>query len=395
MAKAPGDARMAPPRVRGAVCGINDLPDDVLLRAICLLDARQLVQTCVLSWRWRDLWRSVPRINASRHEFEGMADTDEECDALFKKFVNRFMMLRNPVALDEFRLWYHVPDESQRDPRADSKDANLWIRHALQCNARSVKVSVWVNELHLNPAVFASKCFLTNLQLSCVFVIPGFFRSLQKGCTVLERLILRDCTIADPEISSQTLKVLTIDAGCHCTFDGQASISIPSLIDISFFAYASLPLLNNMESLLTAEFGTGDDEGDDICEFLRGLSGVTDLEFYYRGTTMNLQWCPKFNNLTTLTLGKWCLHPDFNPLILFLQNSPNLVELTLYLRKLSPSTNQRIIGEPKERLFTCEHLEIVEIVCPDMDGSEDDPVVDSLEKLLNANGVPSDIIDKI
>jgi hypothetical protein len=42
-----------------------------------------------------------------------------------------------------------------------------------------------------------------------------------------------------------------------------------------------------------------------------------------------LDWCPKFNNLTKLTLGEWCLHANFYALIVFLQNSPNLVKLTL------------------------------------------------------------------
>jgi hypothetical protein len=45
----------------------------------------------------------------------------------------------------------------------------------------------------------------------------------------------------------------------------------------------------------------------------------------------NLQWWPKFNNLTTLTLGNRCLYGDFYPLIFFLQNSPNLEQLTLEL----------------------------------------------------------------
>ncbi|XP_062224923.1 uncharacterized protein LOC133923652 [Phragmites australis] len=196
-------------------------------------------------------------------------------------------MLRNPLALDEFRLWYHIPDESV-DLHADSEDANLWIRHALLCNARSVEVIDWVNELHLDNTVFASKCLLTSLLLSCVFLIPGFFRNLQMGCTVLKHLILRCCTIYDPEISSQTLKVLTIDGECHCTYEGRASISIPSLIDLEFSAPGSVPLLKNVESLVTASIsvGTADTQVDDICQFLRSLSGVTNLEFYYEGRTV-------------------------------------------------------------------------------------------------------------
>uniref|UniRef100_K4AND8 Uncharacterized protein n=1 Tax=Setaria italica TaxID=4555 RepID=K4AND8_SETIT len=47
----------------------------------------------------------------------------------------------------------------------------------------------------------------------------------------------------------------------------------------------------------------------------------------------NLQWCPTFNNLTTLTLGGWCRYKDFDPLIVFLWNSPNLEQFTLELSK--------------------------------------------------------------
>ncbi|RCV43509.1 hypothetical protein SETIT_9G299400v2 [Setaria italica] len=275
----------SPGRVPGADCWINALPDGVLLRAISFLDARQLVQTCVLSRRWRHLWRSVPRINATRHEFDGMADSEEERDVLFKKFTSGFLVLRNPVPLDEFRLCYYMPDPLESvDPDADSEDANLWIRHALQSNARSVKVEIWDDRLHLNPAVFASKC-LTSLQLSSVMLFHGFFRNLQTGCTALERLLLSDCAIDDDEITSQTLKVLSIGDSTEFTFDEQLSISIPSLCYLGFSVEAGIPLLKDMGSLVTASVSvaSGGTQVDDIRKFLRSLSGVTNLDFNYGG----------------------------------------------------------------------------------------------------------------
>ncbi|KAL6905435.1 hypothetical protein ACP4OV_003036 [Aristida adscensionis] len=81
--EAPGDARMGAPTPAGVLveeCRINALPDELLLHAISYLDVRELVQTCVLSRRWRDLWRSVSRIRASWEEFDGEADTPEERD---------------------------------------------------------------------------------------------------------------------------------------------------------------------------------------------------------------------------------------------------------------------------------------------------------------------------
>jgi hypothetical protein len=132
--------------------------------------------------------------------------------------------------------------------------------------------------------------------LSVVFLKPPFFRNLQTGCPVLERLILEFCTIYDPDISSHTLKVLTMDQECDCTFEGRASITIPSLVELHFFPDdARIPLLENMESLVKASVfvGTNPNEVDDICQFLRSLSGVTHLEFYGRGVKVRflvLRW---------------------------------------------------------------------------------------------------------
>ncbi|GJN20302.1 hypothetical protein PR202_gb07663 [Eleusine coracana subsp. coracana] len=89
MVKASGNAGMAPARVPGPACRINALPNDILHRALSHMDALQVVQTGVLSRRWRGLGP------ATRRQFHGMADTGtaRERDVLFKAFVNRFLML--------------------------------------------------------------------------------------------------------------------------------------------------------------------------------------------------------------------------------------------------------------------------------------------------------------
>jgi len=65
----------------------------------------------------------------------------------------------------------------------------------------------------------------------------------------------------------------------------------------------------------------------------------------------NFQWCPKFNNLTTLSLREWCLCAVFNALIVFLQNSPNLMELILKFRKVHASLHT-FIG-PSMNAYAC------------------------------------------
>ncbi|EEC66518.1 hypothetical protein OsI_32637 [Oryza sativa Indica Group] len=49
---------------------LGDLPEEVLHHIMSFLDARQAVRTCVLSRRWRNLWRTVPCINADFDEFD-------------------------------------------------------------------------------------------------------------------------------------------------------------------------------------------------------------------------------------------------------------------------------------------------------------------------------------
>ncbi|KAJ1256065.1 hypothetical protein BS78_K090500 [Paspalum vaginatum] len=222
---------VAPAGVTGAECRINALHDNPLLIIMSNLSACQVVQTCVLSQRWRNLWRSVPRVIVAPEDFSDMADTAEEREVLFKKFVNRFLMLRNPIALDEFEFCYNM---SRYDLDAESEDANLWILHALECNAQSVKVTIWYELLRLVPTVFASGRLLMKLHLSSVHLSYGFFRQLETSCKALKQLFLDDCCIYDAEITSNTLKVLTIDMNCRFMFDEQPSISIPSLVYFTF-----------------------------------------------------------------------------------------------------------------------------------------------------------------
>jgi len=41
---------------------ISDLPDCVLLQILSLLNSKHVVQTCVLSKRWKHLWKRIPTL---------------------------------------------------------------------------------------------------------------------------------------------------------------------------------------------------------------------------------------------------------------------------------------------------------------------------------------------
>ncbi|KAI4972118.1 hypothetical protein ZWY2020_003043 [Hordeum vulgare] len=354
---------------------ISALPDGVLVHVLSHLCSREAVQTCVLSRRWRYLWRSVFCIDVSFVEFEDRAaENDLEREEMFKMFVNHLLILRKPVDLKEFRLEYSLTVGDTVDISANSDHANLWIAHALQYKAQTVKIGNYSEYLQLLPSVFNST-YLKRLHITNALLIQGFFERLGKGCPALEYLFLLNCGIKDLDIFSNTLKVLIL-ADIMVSHDDPVSISAPSLISLSVEECpfgASLPILKNMSSLETASVlfleGNTNCDADGIRQFLGGLSGVRSLDFYYGDTQLEMEnnhgWCPTFSNLTNLTLDSWCVHADLYALIVFLQNSPNLKKLTLKLNEPRYHTGvvSAIIGELEDRSFTCEQLEIVEIIC--------------------------------
>jgi len=109
---------------------LSALPDCLLHVIMSSLKARQVVQTCVLSTRWRHLWRSVPCIDVDIVEFRTKAATpvsssggsdsssdsdDSDSDSgnnqdkgeawdEFEDFTVNLMLRCNIALLDSFRL---------------------------------------------------------------------------------------------------------------------------------------------------------------------------------------------------------------------------------------------------------------------------------------------------
>uniref|UniRef100_A0A0E0M566 F-box domain-containing protein n=1 Tax=Oryza punctata TaxID=4537 RepID=A0A0E0M566_ORYPU len=372
---------------------LSDLPDEILHRIMCFLNARQAVQTCVLSRRWRNLWRTVPCINAEIKEFHFVRFQRREM--AFKRFVNRLLELRDPIAMmHTFWLRYHKMYST-----SSSADANTWISHALQKQARVLEVVMYpCHQLVLDHSRFTS-CYLRRIGFSGVRLDQGFFKQLEAGCPALEDLLLHRCTIKDDKISSQTLKVLTIDRtyfsiAIKATEVQKKSISAPSVTSPTMYTPEGvIPTLKDMPLLVTASVTFSEFRlcfnANDLHQCLRTISGVTNLEVNYQGPKKlkidnNLQWCPEFVNVVNLTLGKWCLDANFYALTVFLQNSPKLQKLTLKLATCTWEIFQRITGELTERSFTCEHLKIIEVIC-----LENDPQVISVKDFFASSGITS------
>ncbi|XP_025876831.2 putative FBD-associated F-box protein At5g56390 [Oryza sativa Japonica Group] len=182
---------------------LSTLPDEILHNVLSFLPAHEAVWTCLLSRRWRNLWRSAPVLRI-RHRWVGVER--------FNKFVNNLLLLRDPVPLDEleFQTYTYWPTMMPRPCIYEVKYAELWIRHALMCKARVLRVLV--QSEHLAPLELSMPLIskhLTTLQLRSVKLDNHALDF--SNCPVLEDLQMNCCTISTPyNIFSQSLKRLCI-----------------------------------------------------------------------------------------------------------------------------------------------------------------------------------------
>ncbi|KAK1646544.1 hypothetical protein QYE76_064349 [Lolium multiflorum] len=90
---------------------ISALPDAILQVVLSFLPSDETVQTCVLSRRWRDLWKSTPALRILHTDLRYWNVKE------MNVFVNYLLLLRDRVPLDECEISYRgqFSDEEHAD----------------------------------------------------------------------------------------------------------------------------------------------------------------------------------------------------------------------------------------------------------------------------------------
>ncbi|CAD6258027.1 unnamed protein product [Miscanthus lutarioriparius] len=364
---------------------ISDLPEDVLHHILSLLPARDAVRTCVLAQSWRNRWRSAPALRfACSTRLVGGADA-------FRDFVDGLLRVRGGGPLLDSCDFDLDVDQDSCDFDLDLQ-GNKWIRRVLELKVRELRFRVsphYPFKLEYTPL---SSQHLTSLELTGVQdndAVLDFYE-----CTALESLKMERSHVRSTEMQSPSLKHLSIKS---CFFDDiRTWMSFPSLVSFEFINnFARAPMLETMPCLEAAKVrldhgydvrcknGRLDGCGDVACRgcfyyeegsvFLDGLAEATyldlsahlDMIVFYR----DLKWCPAFNKLKTLVLSKWFLSTDLSALIWFLHHTPLLEKLTLEIPKEHKSLMETEGSyNALEKSIASSHLQIVEIICKDVDG---------------------------
>ncbi|RHN55572.1 putative F-box domain, leucine-rich repeat domain, L domain-containing protein [Medicago truncatula] len=210
---------------------LSNFPDGILLHILSFLDAKYAVQTCVLSTRWRNLWKLIPTLILHSSKFSTLKQ--------FSKFVPKILTLRDTsISLHALDLDRH----GHIEPRILKKildyvcshnthlqkleislrgDHRLIMRTVSSCHAlTSLKLSVWNRGGSCdNSGTRFPKSLnlpsLTNLNLKEFIFSCGENNCAEPffGFTKLNSLVIDCCSIWDAKtlkISSETLVNLTM-----------------------------------------------------------------------------------------------------------------------------------------------------------------------------------------
>jgi hypothetical protein len=297
---------------------LSDLPDCLLHSVLSSLRSRQVVQTCLLSRRWRHLWRSVPCLDVDQRDFL-LVDPEPEAPAAdasgarfkeikrqrrFEDFADAVLPLNGAWPLDAYRL--HV---AERDHHMSSY---RWMRRGLARRPAELRVSYGFetrgsdvsfdfNYVSGGAGALPLTSRLRKLHLSGLTISAKFAEELGSECPVLEELKLVECKSDygfSGRIASRSLRSLHIEG--VFVFHGYNGLRVcPSLHTLDVPALVSLNLVkvrlpkteDVLQSLAVASIiHPNKDVGQ--YRFLKSLRNARVLKLRSFTTTVRQSICP-------------------------------------------------------------------------------------------------------
>ncbi|KAL5716271.1 hypothetical protein ACHQM5_017987 [Ranunculus cassubicifolius] len=374
---------------------INELPDEILHHVLSFLDMKEVVDTALVSTRWRYLWIHVKTLNFSFSFWKGRGGFNDFVEEVFLlrdgSSANKFSLVG--LNLDNLNKWLimvsrkHIPQVALTIFSPEKAKELTPLLFTSRVEVLDI-ISPWINaagwpkySIHLPNAICCAP-HLKTLNLNSVRLPNGDSkREVTLKCLVLENLILEDCYyshLISFNISIPQLKILTvknIDTELVKSVGScKIKISTPNLTILwlkccSFDNY----VIENCDSLVSAkvEFASGTLLGDDRKASLRCFKNVTRLELsnWTREICLEFQdmldQMPDiFCNLRSLKLVKWHQPCFIHVSASLLSRSINIEYLVLEL--IQGNSNPTIDSEDIMKLvsFQCmfDHLKSVEIL---------------------------------
>ncbi|XP_058730956.1 F-box protein At4g22280-like [Vicia villosa] len=234
---------------------LSDLPDCIILHILSFLNTKHVVQTCVLSTRWKHLWKCIPTLILHSSRFTSLKK--------FDTFVSNIFILRDsstelhafdldiehrgniePQLLKKIANYVSSHDTHLRDLGISLRgDISLIFSCVSSCRAlTSLRLKAYPR---VNDNVYAETLFpkSLNLPLLTSLDLTNFDFCGGENChepflayTKLNSLVLRSCRIGGNaqffSISSDTLVNLALHSNSYAVI--QIKLSTPNLCTFEF-----------------------------------------------------------------------------------------------------------------------------------------------------------------
>ncbi|KAF5478863.1 hypothetical protein F2P56_005391 [Juglans regia] len=236
------------------------LTDEILLIIIFFLPFKEAARTCVLSKRWRHIWRETKNIDFDERFFVGVGESQERQETqrqIFIDFARQWMKNYKKTGIDKFRLSCLKPVNFREDVERciafaishnvkvldlDFSDPILWEEdgfsnhEALFDLPMNVYGHVVLESLKLFSCSFRVSDFmnlkaLKHVSLGWLQLKVSFIESLLLNCPLLESLSLTKCwNLEHLRINGPNLRLrsLVIDK-CNFLRDHWFDIEAPNL----------------------------------------------------------------------------------------------------------------------------------------------------------------------
>ncbi|KAJ9549862.1 hypothetical protein OSB04_022405 [Centaurea solstitialis] len=174
---------------------LSSLPDELIHRILSSMESKHVVQTCLLSSRWKFLWTSMPYLNFSSDYFANLPK--------FSKFVTHFLANRNPqTEVTSLKLTFHGA-ASQFFVR---RIADYVMAH----NIQELDVVINPKRHHEFPPRFFSSRSLKSFYFRSIFPLPYLIPKTPWDFPALTSLSLQHVTFRE----DKTDKYLDLFSKC-------------------------------------------------------------------------------------------------------------------------------------------------------------------------------------
>ncbi|CAN1850772.1 F-box/LRR-repeat protein 13 [Linum perenne] len=93
---------------------LSSLPDAILDHILSFVNTKTVVQTSILSRRWKCVWKHVPALNLDHSSFERFSS--------FATFVDKVLALRDPLNVNRVSYYGCYPDEEDDDDEEEEEE---------------------------------------------------------------------------------------------------------------------------------------------------------------------------------------------------------------------------------------------------------------------------------